>query len=462
MAGRILIVDDVATNRIVFKVKLAAACYQPVMASDGASCLHTAREARPDLILLDATLPDMSGIDVLKQLRAEPETRNIPVVLISASTDPALCIAALEAGADDCLIKPIEDSVLMARLRNLLRQHEAMAELGQRDETLQTLGLAEAQASYEGHGTTVIVSDQPNVALRWRRDTAGLQPGGARVISRAEALSEAMAMPGETPDVFVIDADLGGAGDGLRLMSELRSRSHTRHAGVVLLYTNPRPDEIAMAYDMGANLALPAQVSGRELTLRLRAVMRRKHLADRLRASVQDGLRMAVIDPLTGLYNRRYALPRLAAIAERAEAMEGCFAVMVIDIDRFKTVNDRYGHAAGDAVLVEVAQRLAENLRASDLVARIGGEEFLVALPDIGMAEARITAERLCASVQESPIHLPDGGVLSVTVSIGLAMSDFSIDRSEEVTQIFDRADRALMIAKAGGRNQVILGASAA
>ncbi|MBL8562484.1 MAG: diguanylate cyclase [Gemmobacter sp.] len=462
MAGRILIVDDVATNRIVFKVKLAAACYQPVMASDGMGCLRMAREVQPDLILLDATLPDMPGIEVLRQLRAEPETRNIPVVLVSASTDPALCLAALEAGADDCLIKPIEDAVLMARLRNLLRLHEALAELGQRDETLQTLGLAEAQTGFEAQGSTVIVSDRPELALRWRRETLTLQAGGARIITRAEALSEALAMPGDTPDVFVIDADLGGPGGGLRLMSELRSRSATRHAGVVLLHVTPRPEDMAMAYDMGANLALPAQISGRELTLRLRGVLRRKQLGDRLRASVQDGLRMAVIDPLTGLYNRRYALPRLAAISERAESLEGCFAVMVIDIDRFKSVNDRFGHAGGDAVLVEVAQRLAENLRASDLVARIGGEEFLVALPDIGLTEARSTAERLCALVQERPIHLPDGQSLSVTVSIGLAVSDFGTDRPEEVTQIFDRADRALMIAKAGGRNQVILGASAA
>ncbi len=462
MAGRILIVDDVATNRIVFKVKLAAACYQPVMASDGAGCLRMALETRPDLILLDANLPDMSGIEVLRQLRALPETRTIPVVLISGANDPAICLAALEAGADDCLVKPIEDAVLMARLRNLLRLHEALAELGQRDETLQALGLAEEQQGFDVPGRTVIVCDRPDVALRWRRDTVMLQSGGPRIITRAEALSEALAMPGDTPDLFVIDAELGGPGGGLRLMSELRSRSATRHAGVALLHHQPRAEDIAMAYDMGANLALPASVSGRELALRLRSILRRKHLADRLRASVQDGLRLAVIDPLTGLYNRRYALPRLAAISERAQGLDGCFAVMVIDIDRFKTVNDRFGHAGGDAVLVEVSQRLAENLRASDLVARIGGEEFLVALPDTGLTEARATAERLCALVQEQPILLPGGLSLSVTVSIGLAISDFSVEHTEEITQIVDRADRALMVAKAGGRNQVILGASAA
>ncbi len=470
MAGKILIVDDVATNRIVFKVKLGAACYQPLMAGDGAACLRIARDEQPDLILLDAALPDLSGLEVLAQLRAWPETRSIPVVMISASSDPALRLAALEAGADDCLVKPIDDMILMARLRNLLRQHEALAELGQRDETLQALGLAEAGAPFDSRGQVVIVGDRPDLTLHWRRDLAPWMGDPVRTLSRAEALSEAIALPGETPDLFVIDAETGGPGGGLRLMSELRSGSATRHAGIVLIYAAPRPEDIALAYDLGANLALGGGLPGRELALRLRAVLRRKQMADRLRASVQDGLRLAVIDPLTGLYNRRYAMPRLAAIAERAQMMEGSFAVMVIDLDRFKAVNDRYGHASGDAVLVEVAHRLTENLRASDLVARIGGEEFLVVLPDAGLAEARATAERLCALVQRRPIQLPDGQSLSVTISIGLAISDFSADApeaaasplGEDITQVVDRADRALMIAKSGGRNQVIIGASAA
>ena len=462
MAGRILIVDDVATNRIVFKVKLGAACYQPLMAADGQSCLRMAREAQPDLILLDALLPDMPGIEVLRQLRAQPETRNIPVVMVTGTADPGLRLAALEAGADDCLTKPIDDTVLMARLRNLLRLHEALAELGQRDETLHALGLAEAQATFDTQSCVVIVCDRPEQAMRWRHDLSALMPDALRLVTRAEALSDTLALPGETPDLFLIDAETGGPGGGLRLMSELRSRSATRHAGVVLIHPTPRPEDIAMAYDMGANLALPASMMGPELALRLRGVLRRKHLADRLRASVQDGLRLAVIDPLTGLYNRRYALPRLAAIADRARGMDSCFAVMVIDLDRFKAVNDRFGHAGGDAVLVEVANRLAENLRASDLVARIGGEEFLVALPDVGLNEARATAERLCVQVQRQPIRLPDGQMLSVTVSIGLAISDFGAETTEEVAQIVDRADRALLVAKTGGRNQVIIGASAA
>ncbi|MGB8812522.1 MAG: diguanylate cyclase [Paracoccaceae bacterium] len=463
MVGKILIVDDVATNRIVFKVKLGAACYQPLMAADGESCLHLAQQEAPDLILLDLMLPDISGIEVLGRLRADPMTRDIPVVMFSASPTPEDRLAALQAGADDFLTKPIDDATLMARLRNLLRAREAVTELGQHDAPMYALGLAEARAEFEGPGIVALVADRAETALAWRRGLAAVLSDRLVVLSREEALAEGAAGTGDGPDVFVIDADLGGSGGGLRLMSELRSRAVTRHAAICIVRREDAVETAAMAYDLGANDLVSAGVDLREMAVRLRGLMRRKHNADRMRASVHDGLRLALIDPLTGLYNRRYALPALAAISERSAETDSGFAVMVIDLDRFKAVNDRYGHAAGDAVLVEVARRLSENLRSGDLLARIGGEEFLVALPASGLPQAQATAERLCEVVQERPIALPGGGSLSVTVSIGLAISEQQWPlQAESVAEVVDRADHALLVAKANGRNKVTISRTAA
>jgi two-component system, cell cycle response regulator len=217
-----------------------------------------------------------------------------------------------------------------------------------------------------------------------------------------------------------------------------------------------------MAFDLGADDAMGPAVAAEELALRTRGLLRRKRQGDRRRARMQDGLRMAIHDPLTGLYNRRYAVPRLAAIAERAREEGTQFAVMVMDLDRFKQVNDLYGHAAGDQVLVEVGRRLTANLRESDVLARIGGEEFLAILPRCCMATARNVAERLCQVMDEVPVRLHSGEELRVTLSIGVTVAGNTGEADLAVEGLVEQADLALLDAKGAGRNQVTYRLSAA
>jgi len=306
---------------------------------------------------------------------------------------------------------------------------------------------------------------RPETGLMWRRDLGREIPDRLVLMTREEALAETPIGP--TPDVFVIEADLQGPMGGLRLMSELRSRQPTRNAAICILQAGHAPEVTALAFDMGANDLLPATISARELGLRLTRMIKGKRAADQVRASVRDGLRMALIDPLTGLHNRRYALGQLTAIAEDAQKRGAPFAVMVLDLDRFKQVNDLHGHPAGDSVLIEVARRLAANLRVTDLLARIGGEEFLIVLPDSDLALARQIAERLCKSIEERRFSLPDRIDLSLTASIGLAIRDS--DRTgaqrfqpEDVNEVIDRADKALLVAKTAGRNRVNISQTAA
>ncbi|MFT4151753.1 MAG: diguanylate cyclase [Paracoccaceae bacterium] len=456
MAGRILVVDDAVTNRIVLKAKLAAACYQPLLAGGGAGCLRLARQERPDAILLDLMLPDMAGTAVLEQLRADPVTRDIPVVVVSASEDRADRLAAFRAGADDFIAKPVDEQFLLARLRSLIAARAAVEGFSPD----MALGLAEPAADFIRPGVIALVADRAEEAAALR---GLLQPhlsGRMVTLAPGEALMDDSVMP----DAYVIAADLGGTGGGLRLMSDLRSRAAGRHAGICILHPAGRADLAPMALDLGASDVIAAGGDPGELAARLKAVLRRKAAVDRMRASVQDGLRLAMTDSLTGLHNRRYGVSQLAAIARLADDRHQPFAVMVVDIDHFKRVNDNWGHAAGDAVLIEVARRLKSALREGDLLARFGGEEFLIAIPEMTLEPARAIAERLCAAVEELPIPLPEGGDLRITVSIGLAIGNARprVPLHEPVNEIVNRADRALLVSKSEGRNQVTVARSAA
>jgi two-component system cell cycle response regulator len=309
------------------------------------------------------------------------------------------------------------------------------------------------------------------MALKLRRELSPLMRDTISVLSHSNALAESDAFSGGA-DIYVIDADDPKAGGpardkALRLLSDLRSRTTTRHAGICLLTGGRLRAEVMMGFDLGANAILSADMPVAEIVLRLRAVLRAKRRADLRREQVQDGLRLAMIDPLTGLFNRRYAAARLSVMAQRVAKEGRSLAVMLADIDRFKSVNDRYGHAVGDDVLIEVSHRLGANLRAEDLLARIGGEEFLIALPYSSQEEAQTVARRLCYQVEQRPVLLAGGEALTVTVSIGLALSEVVPVGSRScdpdlVDVLIGRADQALLASKRAGRNQVTLARNAA
>lgn len=449
-AGKILIVDSIATNRVVLKVKLDAAFHLTLTAGDGASCLRMAQDLRPDLILLDHALPDLPGLAVLQRLRADPRTAQVPVVLLSRAPDDAVRRAALTVGAVDVVDKRVDDQLLLARIRNLLRQRADV-----QDSNLPLLGLAEPGAGYVAPGRIALVFQRAEAALALRRLLAGVMPDQIQTLRRDIVLAtDRDKMP--RPDVFVLDDGLLPGG-GLRLLSELRSRGETRHAGVCLWQGHPGAAEAAQAYDLGADEVFTPDMSAAEVALRLSAVIARRREGQRLRGLLHDAARLAAVDDLTGLWNRRYALPHLAGMADTAQTRAEGLAVMVLDIDRFKSVNDRYGHSTGNAVLVAVAQRLRDILRAgpgdAPLIARIGGEEFLVALPCPTAQDARRRAEALCDGIRNHVVTLADVPPISVTISVGLAM----LAGSEPVTNALERADRALLAAKERGRDRVTL-----
>ena len=217
----------------------------------------------------------------------------------------------------------------------------------------------------------------------------------------------------------------------------------------------------AQGLDLGVNDYLFEPLDQAELQAQLARQIRHKRASDRLRSTLGESLRWAFTDTLTGLFNRRYARQHLERISDNARVAGKGFAVMMLDIDRFKRVNDRHGHGAGDVVLQELAKRLQANLRGIDLVARLGGEEFLIAMPETSVAEAEIASERLRHVIECRPFTLPKtkaaGGRatrLQITVSIGVTMAQ---PDCTDVETLIAEADKALYASKAEGRNMVTL-----
>ncbi len=462
MSGRVLVVDDVATNRLLLRAKLSSAYYDVVVAESGTRALEVARREQPDMIMLDVMMPDMDGFAVCAALKTDEETAHIPVIMVTALDTPEERVRGLEAGADDFLSKPFDDLALFARVRNLMRMKMMFDELRLRDLTSRELGLTdfvtEHEMELESGGAVLLAPPSEASGADWAealRRRLGLS--AILTHSEREALNLARL---ELPDLFVVHRSLIEGGDGLRLVSTLRARPDTRQAAIILVVEGGDVETAAQGLDLGASDYIAAPFDVNELVARVRSQLRRKRYSDRLRSNVRNGLKMAVIDPLTGIYNRRYAYQHMNRVMERARETEGTFAVMMIDLDKFKAINDRWGHDAGDAVLKEFSRRLQENIRGVDLVARFGGEEFFVAMPDIDHDQAAIAAERIRGAVEGRPFDVPSAGEgIRVTASVGVAIGTAADDDAEAIIR---RADHALFHSKNGGRNRVSFCAAAA
>lgn len=456
MAGRILIADGAATNRIILRVKLASARHDVFAVNDGESALNAATERAPDLIIVDERLEDMAGTELCKRLKSNPITQDIPVIVVMVGQDRDARIAALNAGADEFLTLPVDEMTLLARVRSLLRTKKTRDALKERQCTVEELGFAEPQGAFAAPGRIVLVAGSAERGLNWRSELSSLLTDRIDLKTIGGALADANQDKGA--DVFVIDADLGQPGEGLRLLAELRSRPGSRHSAILVVHDAADKTSAVMALDLGANDLVPGNFEPTELALRIKTQLGRKRDDDKLRESVDAGLRLAMLDPLTELFNRRYVMSHAARLLDNARARGRGLVTLVADIDQFKRVNDTYGHQAGDLILIEVARRLKDSLRSADLIARTGGEEFLVVMPDIEPTVALWRAQKICNAIGDTAFTLPHLRTsINVTISIGLAAAKID-DSSEGITALIDRADRALYDAKSSGRNKVSVG----
>jgi two-component system cell cycle response regulator len=455
MTGRILVVDDIATNRLLMSLLLSKAYYEVEEARNGAEALEMARRNPPDLALVDVMMPGIDGYELCRQMKADPKLADVPVVMVTALDAQSDRRAALQAGADDFLTKPVRDVALFARLRSLLRMKAMTDELRLRDETLRDLAIDPC--------TPTLISPPPGACVlnvtspETGRVLEGMIEGELDVrMHTVSTAREAFAFLGESaPEAIMVDA-LGFRGFSSDFCTALRQRPEGRTAALLTLLDSGDVVTAAASLDAGANDYVMWPLDPFELTARLRTQLRYKAYADYLRASVKDGLRMAVTDGLTGLHNRRYLDAHLERMITRALAEREPLSVLAFDLDRFKIVNDRYGHAAGDAILREFAQRLLDNTRGVDLVTRTGGEEFIVAMPDAALEDAKIAAERVRAAV-EAPSFATGREAIQMTVSVGVAQIHA---RGDDSASLLARADAALYAAKTSGRNRVELAAA--
>lgn len=249
------------------------------------------------------------------------------------------------------------------------------------------------------------------------------------------------------PDVILLDVEMPGI-DGYGVLAALRARNDLAHVPVIFLTGRASVEDVVDGLASGAHDYLCKPFDDAELLARVAAALRVKRLEDELRRRNAELDVVSRTDVLTGLYNRRHLEESMRQLSSQARRYGQPFSVVMLDIDRFKDINDEYGHGPGDDVLRTIARRVQASIRESDVIGRWGGEEFLALLPMTDLDGARTFAERIRAMIDWAEVVIDGVGTVHVTISCGCAAGT-------DVGELLLRADEALYAAKKDGRNAV-------
>jgi two-component system cell cycle response regulator len=483
---RVLVADVDAGERATVSGVLRDSGFD-VASADSRESLFRELDARlPDLLLLDVLMPGAGGVPMLQQLKDDHRWRDLPILMVASPSPDDTTEQAFDLGAADVIRRPFRPSELIARVQAQLRLHRLLrstqsALRGAEDQLSRALEEAENRRKVVDilHEVTGDLSSDEIYHILARRVARALS------LSRCSVI---LAKPGDQVGLVATAFDNPSLRNfEIRLDRYPEIRAALEHGHPVLvedlqdnpLYADIRKEWLANGTQVAIRsvIALPftlGKVQAGVFFLRrmsdeppltngdvefadavIKAAVAAIHRAQLIETTKADNARLELLahtDPLTQALNRRALAVRLSSEMERARRYDSVIALLMIDLDHFKGVNDTLGHLAGDDVLREIVALLQGSIRSVDVVARYGGEEFVVVLPETGQPGAVKFAERLRERISEVAFGQAHGGV-NLTVSIGVA--SYPSGDTETVNDLFARADEALYRAKAEGRNRV-------
>ena len=458
--AHVLIVDDSASVRSLLGARLRENGHQIDEAADGESGAERAVVAPPDVVVTDLLMKGISGVQLCRILRNEPATAHIPVILLTASGDKRSRFWARSAGAAAYLSKDRLND-LVGLIPTLLASRGSPATHASADRPMSTrrtlqermsaildgalfdsviAGEVRALASSGAlgklfEGLVALLADV--LSYRWLALLPGrgyapaiihAHPTECETIGTIARPALGIA-PARTIDLLADERAIPGEGSAVETWSVVFAGAPIGQIGIAPTVRGLSREDRRVLALVATELGGPLQMS----------------------ALYEDAQRLATTDALTGILNRRAFLDNIERERARSDRFVLPFSVMLLDLDHFKAINDNRGHAAGDAVLQGIARVLEAVARKSDFVARWGGEEFVVALPQTAEGGARIAAERVRRAIAEASHPVPHGEPVRVTASIGVSSSDSPWKHEA----LLAAADAAMYAAKARGRNRV-------
>ena len=479
-AGKIVVADDDAALLQTLTWILKNKGYEVVPVPNGENLVGRLEEERPDLLMLDIMMPKVDGLQLLDRIKHDSRWIDLPVLMVSSMPPEEATVRSLGLGAADFISKPFRVGELVARVearlqssRDARRMREEARikteEARSRSEMIdilrevtdslkpeeiyhilarrvaRALGISKCSVviAQAGDDTGTVVAAYENPMLRNLQIQLRRYPEIRKALATNQVVLVADVLTDPLYDEVRAEWRLEGIAVTTRSAIALPFSLQAQKSGVFFLRTTSDDPPLTEANAAFAATVIEAAVAAIEK-------------AHDLETAVSDKQRyewLASTDALTGCLNRRALHEKLERELDRARRYNLVLTILMIDLDRFKEINDSHGHLAGDAVLRQLGDILRHEARSVDIVARYGGEEFVIVLPDTAMEGGMIFADRVRARVADHLFN-SSAGSLRVTVSVGVAM--FPDQGLETADAVISQADAALYRAKAGGRNRVM------
>jgi two-component system cell cycle response regulator len=443
----ILIVDDLEENLLLLSRILSRNGFRVATTSDSSEVVKLCQKAQPTLVLLDINMPGTDGVEVCKQLKKEPTTSSIPVIFVSALESTADRLRGFEAGAVDYIIKPIEIEETLARVNRQISMHNMQAKLqvvnSELDKRLEELTLSQQQLKEREQKLNGLIKALPNTTFVYDEEGNYLEIFSNEFRNLIAPIEE---MLGKNIADFLPPELVKEKIDAIRSVIK------TEQAKIF---------EYELPFKDGKRLWFEGRMvlMSKEKTGKAKVICVTTEITERveLYKKVEN---LAILDPLTNCFNRRHFIDLAEKEVYRAKRFVRPLALMIMDIDHFKHINDTYGHPSGDEVLKQLVELFHRELRSSDMIGRYGGEEFCVLFPETNTEGAYSTAERIRKSIENYLFH-SESIYMKITISAGVACLDSMNKDNPTLGDLFVAADKALYVAKTAGRNRVQTNCSA-